>query len=260
MITSTEFLDLVTLPQRIAFIGGGYIAFEFAHVARRAGAKPVILQRRPRVLNGFEPSLVDVLVEVSASIGIDVRLNVAVRSIEARPGALRILGVTGDEGLRSSATSPSMRRGGWPILTIGARCRGHRATKKGVAVHQFLQSPSNPAVYAVGDCADAGGYADADRRRRRRSRGAKSARGQLLIGSTFLGLQHCLHHSGALHDGSRRNELANAACARVHEGDSTQWYSSRRIQARRSRLQVLIEEETGRILGAHVSDLYTEEL
>lgn len=45
LITSTDFLDLQRLPRRICFIGGGYIAFEFAHVAARAGASPVILQR-----------------------------------------------------------------------------------------------------------------------------------------------------------------------------------------------------------------------
>jgi len=36
--TSDQFLELETLPQRIVFIGGGYISFEFAHVAARAGA------------------------------------------------------------------------------------------------------------------------------------------------------------------------------------------------------------------------------
>ena len=37
LTTSTEFLELEKLPERIVFVGGGYIAFEFAHVAVRAG-------------------------------------------------------------------------------------------------------------------------------------------------------------------------------------------------------------------------------
>ena len=35
LITSDQFLELNELPRRILFIGGGYIAFEFAHVAAR---------------------------------------------------------------------------------------------------------------------------------------------------------------------------------------------------------------------------------
>ena len=35
---STQFLEMEKLPKRIVFVGGGYIAFEFAHIASRAGA------------------------------------------------------------------------------------------------------------------------------------------------------------------------------------------------------------------------------
>ena len=35
VITSDEFLELKELPERILFIGGGFISFEFAHFAAR---------------------------------------------------------------------------------------------------------------------------------------------------------------------------------------------------------------------------------
>lgn len=56
--TSDQFLELETLPQRIVFIGGGYISFEFAYVAARADAKVTILHRGQRPLEGFDPDLV----------------------------------------------------------------------------------------------------------------------------------------------------------------------------------------------------------
>jgi len=40
---SDQFLELEQLPQRIIFVGGGYISFEFAHVAARVGAQIQIL-------------------------------------------------------------------------------------------------------------------------------------------------------------------------------------------------------------------------
>ncbi|MGI3211895.1 FAD-dependent oxidoreductase [Roseovarius tibetensis] len=35
LTTSTEFLDLPARPDRVAFVGGGFIAMEFSHIARR---------------------------------------------------------------------------------------------------------------------------------------------------------------------------------------------------------------------------------
>ncbi|MEZ4551590.1 MAG: hypothetical protein R2874_14240 [Desulfobacterales bacterium] len=40
MITSSQFLELDDLPESIAFIGGGFISFEFAHFAARIGDVP----------------------------------------------------------------------------------------------------------------------------------------------------------------------------------------------------------------------------
>jgi pyridine nucleotide-disulfide oxidoreductase len=39
LTTSDQFLELNALPRGIVFVGGGYISFEFAHVAARAGAR-----------------------------------------------------------------------------------------------------------------------------------------------------------------------------------------------------------------------------
>ncbi len=47
LTTSTQFLDLEELPRRIVF-GGGYIAFEFAHITVRAGTQVQVLHRGSR--------------------------------------------------------------------------------------------------------------------------------------------------------------------------------------------------------------------
>ena len=49
LIDSTGFLYLDALPPRILFVGGGFISFEFAHIAARTGTHTVIVdQRRQR--------------------------------------------------------------------------------------------------------------------------------------------------------------------------------------------------------------------
>jgi len=59
--TSTEFLELEDLPPRAAFIGGGYITFEFAWLARMAGATVSILHRSGHVLKGFDQQFAEIL-------------------------------------------------------------------------------------------------------------------------------------------------------------------------------------------------------
>jgi glutathione reductase (NADPH) len=43
IIISDQFLELDKIPPRILFIGGGYISFEFAHIAARSGAEVSII-------------------------------------------------------------------------------------------------------------------------------------------------------------------------------------------------------------------------
>src|SRR5262249_54351034 len=69
LVASEGFLELEALPRRIAFVGGGYISFEFAHVAVRAGAEVTIIHRGARPLEGFDPDLVDLLVKRTRGLG-----------------------------------------------------------------------------------------------------------------------------------------------------------------------------------------------
>jgi glutathione reductase (NADPH) len=82
LTTSDQFLELNELPRRILFIGGGYIAFELAHVAARVGSQVTILHRGPRPLPLFDPDLVDQLVERTRELGIEVHLGTEAIGIE----------------------------------------------------------------------------------------------------------------------------------------------------------------------------------
>ena len=83
VITSDQFLEYTGehLPEKIVFVGGGYISLEFAHVAARAGAKVTILHRGKRPLEHFDPDLVNQLMQRSQDMGIDFYLNSEVEKI-----------------------------------------------------------------------------------------------------------------------------------------------------------------------------------
>lgn len=95
VITSEQFLELEKLPRRIVFIGGGYISFEFAHIALRAGAEVTILHRGERPLEGFDPDLVDQLVRKTKRLGGTVEVRVEVSAIEKSADKFTVNASTG---------------------------------------------------------------------------------------------------------------------------------------------------------------------
>lgn len=154
--TSDEFLELRELPRRILFVGGGYISFEFAHVAARAGVDVAIWTSGDRALREFDAELVDALVERTRGLGIDVRFAADVtRVTRGDDGPLQV-GAEGD----GAAT-------GFDLVVHGAGREasldglqldraGVDTDARGVLVDAFLRSPGNRRVLAVGDCASAG--------------------------------------------------------------------------------------------------------
>ncbi|HVN69625.1 MAG TPA: NAD(P)/FAD-dependent oxidoreductase [Candidatus Binatia bacterium] len=263
LITSTGFLDLDRLPERIAFVGGGYIAFEFAHLGARAGAAPVVFQRGPRVLTGFEPSLVDRIVGVSASVGIDVRVNVDLGAVEKTAEGLRLHGTRDGTEFAYDCDLAVHAAGRVPDLdALALEAAGVERTPRGVKVNEYLQSTSNPAVYAVGDCADGGGLPLTPTAA---AEGDLVAR-NLLEGNRypmdFAGLASLVYTDPALGSAGLTEERARALGLRfaVREGDAVTWYSSRRVRARAAAYKILIEEGSGLILGAHVLSPHAEEL
>jgi glutathione reductase (NADPH) len=263
LVTSDAFLELEDLPERIAFLGGGFISFEFAHVAARAGVREIrILQSRSRPLAGFDPDLVDLLVESGSDHGVRLETDAEVRSIEQAVGPLRVrFGRKGDE--ESLETDMVVHGGGRvPDLDDLDLDTGNvEREARGVKVHGTLRSVSNPAVYAAGDAAATDGL-------------------PLTPVATREGIvvtKNLLENAGATPDyagtpsvvftepplagvGLQEVEARERGIAlRVHHEETTDWNSSRRIGGVRSAFKVLIDEATDRIVGAHLLGPHAEE-
>src|ERR1700732_4731136 len=154
LTTSDQFLELNQLPRRILFIGGGYIAFEFAHVAACAGSQVTILQRGTRPLALFDPDLVDLLVERTRELGIDVHLGTEAIKIEESSSQFLVSALASGE-TSTFQTDMAVPHGG-PVPEINdlnLDAAGIEWENRGVRVNEFLQSVSNPSVYSAGDAA-----------------------------------------------------------------------------------------------------------
>jgi glutathione reductase (NADPH) len=158
LTTSDQFLELNELPRKILFIGGGYVAFEFAHVAACVGSHVTVLHRGPRPLSLFDPDLVDQLVKRTHELGIDVHLETEAIGIEKSSAELSVQALVSGQTSTFQAEMVVHAAGRVPeINDLNLDAVGVEWEERGVRVNEFLQSVSIPGVYAAGDAAASGG-------------------------------------------------------------------------------------------------------
>ncbi len=263
LTTSEQFLELDDLPKRILFIGGGYIAFEFAHVAVRAGAQVTIIHRGPRPLPLFDPDLVDQLVKNSRELGIDVQLGTEVIGVEKSAGKLAVRASASSQQRTFEADMVVHAAGRVPEIDDMNLDEGGVAwDSQGIKVNEFLQSISNPTVYAAGDAAASGGP---------RLTPVASYEGIIVAANLLKGNNQKPNYLGiptvvfaipplaavGLSEGEAHKQGLKF---KVEKEMTSNWYSSRRIAEKYSGFKVLAEEGTGRILGAHLLGSEAEEV
>jgi glutathione reductase (NADPH) len=247
MIDNEGFLSLEELPRRIVFVGGGYIAFEFAHVAARAGAEVTIVHRGTRPLEGFDPDLTDRLVGATRKHGIRVALGAAVDRIENGVVHAGNKSFAADLVVHAAGRVPNLDH-------LDLKAGNVSVQKQGITVDKYLRSVSNEAVYAAGDCAATGnpaltpvaGY-----------EGRVAAANILQPGSQALDSSTIPSVVFSLPPMARAGLTESEASAKglqydVVTQDSSGWYSSRRVAEECSGSKVLVEKGTGKILGAHL--------
>lgn len=263
LLTSDDFLDLDELPNSLAFVGGGYIAFEFAHIAARAGAKITIIHENESPLGHFDRELVSRLIDKSRRIGIDIRLGSPVESIGKADGGLRLR--TGDRLSNATVEAAAAVHGAGRVPDIddlaldaaGVEKEDHR-----LRLTPQLQSVSNANVYAAGDAA---------------------ARGPMLTPVSRLDGEAVAHNllEGGQHHAPDYNGVPGVVFTipplaavglteqqardrnlkfRVAQADASGWYTARRVREDSAAFKVLIEDRTNRILGAHILGPNAEEV
>ncbi len=261
--TSDQFLELEELPGRIVFMGGGYISFEFAHIAARAGAGVTILHRGQRPLEGFDPDLVNQLVGRTKRLGVNVEVRTEVEAIEKSGDKLSVHASACNERKVFEAELVVHGAGRVPeISDLNLAAAGVQAEERGIRVNQYLQSISNPAVYAAGDSA-AGGLPPLTP--------VAVYEGRIVASNLLKGNHRKLDHLavptivftipplaavGLSERAARQQNLP----LRINREDTSGWYSSRRVAEDCSGFKVLIEEGKDRILGAHVLGPHADEL
>jgi glutathione reductase (NADPH) len=255
LVDSTGFMDLPALPPRIWFVGGGFISFEFAHIAARAGSTPVILDRGPRPLKAFDPDLVELLISRGTNAGIELWRSTTITGIEKSGGSYRVSVERSGQPETVEFDLVVHGAGRVPELAgLDLDAAGVEWDEGGVRVAAHLQSTSNPAVYAAGDAANSPGMpltpvAVFE---------GKVAASNMLKATTtvpdYAGVPTAvftipeLTRVGMLEQEARNQGIG----VDVRYRDTNSWYSNYRIGETTAATKILIDRSTDRIVGAHL--------
>src|SRR5258706_649118 len=252
--TSEDFLNLERLPQRMVLVGGGYIAAEFSHIAARAGAKVTILQRGERMLVHFDPDLVDWLMEKFGEIGIDVRTRTQVEGIEKTGTGFAVRANSKGTSTTVEADIVVHAAGRAPALDALDLRAADVSVKSGrLELNEYLQSVSNPAVYAAGDAAQMGPPLTPVS-----SHDAKIAGANMLDGNklkpNYAGVPSVaftvppIAAVGLSEAQARKQGLK----FRAKSQKASDWYTARRVAEPTYRVQGFVGGERERGVGAHL--------
>lgn len=255
--TSTDFLDLEELPERVLFIGGGFISFEFAQISKRGGASEVtILQRGNRVLNHFDPDLVNMQVQKSQEMGILIEMDSKIQKIEQEDQNYIITYQTpsGIQQLECDLIIHGAGRGA-NILDLNLEVINVEYSKRGIKVNEYQRSISNPKVFAAGDCADTA-----------KPNLTPVAGIEAKIASQNLIARKDLHKTVYPAIPSVVYTLPPIATVGISEEEAknkgydvevkfkatSQWYSSVRVNEKYAGFKTIVDKKSKKILGAHL--------
>ncbi|HKJ45282.1 MAG TPA: NAD(P)/FAD-dependent oxidoreductase [Balneolales bacterium] len=260
---STGFLDLEELPGHIVFVGGGYISFEFAFISALAGAEVSIVHRGKRPLEGFDEDLVRVLLKKANQLGIKIYLNAEVRSIEVKSGRYTVTAHQKDQSISIDGDLVIHGAGRIPnIDNLKLEKAGTHYEKRGISVNDYLQSVSNPQIYAAGDVAftngkpltPIAGYESnivasnlLDGNHRKAEYPAQPTVVFTIPPMASVGL-------------TQKEAEEKGRDVKVSFGNIESWYSYKRINEPHAAYKTILEKETGKILGAHLLGTKSEEI
>ena len=261
LIDSTAFLELEELPEEILFVGGGYIAFEFAHIVARFGVKATIVHRNERPLKNFDADLVKLLTKASKEIGIRIILNADVKSISKEDNRFVVHAEQDGKELNIS-TSLAVHAAGRmaDIFDMELEKMNVTFSKKGIIVNDYMQSVSNANVYSCGDANDKGLPLTP----------VAAKEGIVLAGNLLKGNYKKIEYGhipsnvftsptlgavGLTEQQAKDKNLRYVA----HYKETTEWYSSRRLNELASGFKILVDKETDQVIGAHLLGPNAEE-
>jgi glutathione reductase (NADPH) len=256
LVHADGFMDLDELPPRIVFVGGGYISFEFAALARRAGAQVTVAHRSSRVLKGFDPDLSALLVDRYRALGIEVLLDAPTSGVSRDGDAFVVETSAGplaaDLVVHGAGRVPD-------LASLDLETAGVESVARGVVVDEQLRSTRNPIVYAAGDAAGVGAPLTPPASRQA-DVVVKSILGQPAVYDPRATASVAFTDPPLAAVGMNAHEAAGRDDVEIIENDMSDWFTTRRLGQTHAAAKVVREKSSRKLLGAHLLGANAEEV
>ncbi|MFO7850617.1 MAG: NAD(P)/FAD-dependent oxidoreductase [Spirochaetia bacterium] len=256
-ISSDEFLYLEELPERIVFIGGGYISMEFAYVASAVGSSVTVLQRGNRIMERFDADMVAILEDACSTKGIDIRTKV--NPVEIRKNDKGDYSVLLEGGNTVDADLVVGAIGRVPnIENLGLEKAGISYDKRGIETDDFMRT-SQKHIYAIGDCVQGIQLSPvSDLEAGTAARNMVKPESATVDLSTLPSVVFSYPQLSAVGmDEERAKQKGNV---RLVQGSGAGWPNYQRLNESHVGYKVLIDKDTETLLGAHLIGPYAGEL
>lgn len=145
--TSFDVLSLKELPQRMTFIGAGFVSLELATLVAAAGAHVTVVVHSDRVLREFPQADCDVLVQAMQDRGIQFKFNTNTKALVSNADGLVVQTDQGeiatDYVVDATGRHPNIAR-------LHLERTGIQYDRHGIQVDDHLMTTVD-GVYAIGD-------------------------------------------------------------------------------------------------------------
>lgn len=256
-LTSDDFLTLEKMPERISFIGGGYISLEFATVAAAMGASVSILQRGERILDRFDSDMTEILQGSLSGLGVDIRTGTGPEKIEQGQEGGFLIHLDDGSVIETDAVIGAIGRSA-NVEELGLEAAGVDFSRRGIRVESSMKT-SCDHIYAVGDCVEGIQLSPiSDDQARTAARnilkpGSAAHSPEVLPTVVFTWPQLAAV-------GMSEEEAEKRGSIRISTGSGAGWPNYRRLNEPHMGYKVIIDSESQTILGAHLAGPHAGEM
>jgi pyruvate/2-oxoglutarate dehydrogenase complex dihydrolipoamide dehydrogenase (E3) component len=159
-LTSTSILELDQVPEHLVVVGGSYVGLEFAQIFRRLGAKVSVVERGPRLVAHEDVDVSDAVADVLRSEEIALRLGAECIRLEKGANGGALVHVSCEDGDPSVAASHVLLAvGRTPNTdTLALEKTEIQVDERGyIQINDKLETTVK-GVWALGDCNGHGAF------------------------------------------------------------------------------------------------------
>ena len=246
-LTSKDFLSLEEMPEKITFVGGGYIAFEFASIATAAGAEVHIVHEDERPLAAFDKEFVDNAVKELEAKGVSFHYNILSEKLE-KQGNSYLLSDGADFQLESDLVFCTTGRKP-NVDGLALEKAGVESVKAGIQVDDYLKT-TNSMIYALGDV-----ISKTDKKLTPISTHEGSYLASYLLGETRAKIDYpriptTVFTSPKIAQTGLTPKDASEEDYKVESIDMSEWFSYQHRGETVSKIKTVTDRETGLLVGA----------